>query len=60
MPWEKLKQASWYIVGMNHYRLNGNRYLYVAMMNAGQCIVSQGTDESAVFKDLEKQAGLAP
>lgn len=59
MPWQRLMQANWLIVGMNHYRLNGNLYLYCAMMNKGQCIVAQNTDEAMVFTELERQAGIA-
>ena len=58
IPWDKLIRYNWLIVGMNHYRLNNDLYLYVAMMKERKCIVSQGIDELKVFIDLERQAGL--
>lgn len=57
MPWQKLKEDGWRIVGMNHYNLEGECHLFVAMTKKGQpAIVAEGTDEVEVFKNLEEQA----
>lgn len=57
MPWDKLKDAGWRIVGMNHYNLKGECHLFVAMMKPGEpAIIAEGVDEAKVFQDLEEQA----
>lgn len=58
MPWQELLNNGWLIVGMNHYKLSGKRYLFCAMSKDGRCIKSEGEDDSAVFDDLHEQAGL--
>ena len=56
MPWSDLVEGGWMIVGMNHYRLKGERHLFCAMAKGGSCIVAEGTDEKAVFEELKHQA----
>jgi hypothetical protein len=56
MPWQSLMDADWLIVGMNHYRMAGEIYLYCAMMKNARCIVSIGIHQQDVFSDLWRQA----
>ncbi len=56
LPWRLGYLQGWSIVGMNHYRVGGVKYLYVSMKQGNFCIVSQGTDQEDVFVDLERQA----
>lgn len=57
LPWLRPGLIDWSIVGMNHFRLEGRPedYLYVAMTNEGRCITAQGSNQVAVWDELERQ-----
>jgi hypothetical protein len=42
---------------MNHYFVNGERHLFVAMVKDGRCIKAEGADEQQVFTVLATAAG---
>lgn len=48
----------WDIVGMNHYHVDGNRYLFVAMSKNGRLIKCEGLDEyhHLIWDSLVEQA----
>lgn len=56
MPWDRVELCGWSIVGMNHYYVDGERRLFVAMTNGeGRCIKAESRDETSVFKSLARQ-----
>ena len=55
-PWNEPPLDEWAIVGMNHYHVEDERHLFVAMTKAGCLIKAEGADESAVFRRLKKAA----
>jgi len=56
MPWDRVELRGWSLVGMNHYHVNGERRLFVAMTDsAGRCVKAEGRDEVEVFKSLARQ-----
>jgi len=57
-PWQRPELSLWSIVGMNHYRMNGERWLFVAMARGGRLIKSEGLDCWAIWEDLAGQALL--
>lgn len=56
MIWQEGPLYRWDIVGMNHYRVAGERYLFVAMSREGLLIKAEGPEPHAVFADLARQA----
>lgn len=56
MPWKRLLDSGWKIVGMNHYRIRNVTYLSCAMARSGRSIIAKGPDESKVFLELEQLA----
>lgn len=56
VPWESRKLREWSIVGMNHYHVKGERYLFVAMAKENRMIKAEGTCAKSVFNCLEAQA----
>jgi hypothetical protein len=52
LPWRRLELLDWDIVGMNHYWVNGTRFLFVAMTKEGRCVRAEGSDEADVFEAL--------
>lgn len=62
LPWNTPALRGWSIVGMNHYRLEGRRRLFVSMTKAGRglaptvCITAEGPNEREVFESLAAQA----
>ena len=52
MPWNKHPFIGWSIIGMNHYHVDGVRFLFVAMERHGDCVKAEGKCEDAVFFDL--------
>lgn len=56
LPWQQPCLRNWSIVGMNHYRQNGKRHLFVSMARDGRCITAEGVDEARVWDDLAEQA----
>ena len=55
-PWQRKPLDEWAICGMNHYRQNGERRLFVSMTKDGKCITSEGGDNWVVWNDLSLQA----
>jgi len=56
LPWNKPPLNEWSMVGMNHYFVNGQRHLFVAMVKDGRCIKAEGVDEQQVFAALSAAA----
>lgn len=56
LPWKKGLLDGWDIVGMNHYRQDGSRKIFVAMSRGGQCIKTEGFDEEEIWEELARQA----
>ena len=42
----------WSIVGMNHYHVNGQKRLFVAMTKDGRCITEEGADVQYLWNRL--------
>ena len=55
-PWMMKPLDEWSIVGMNHYHVNGERRLFVAMTKDGKCIADEGPDDSYLWDRLRRQA----
>lgn len=55
-PWLQKPLDEWAIVGMNHYHVNGERRLFVAMTKGGACIVEEGPDEKYLWNRLWNKA----
>lgn len=55
-PWASDRLAGWSIVGMNHYKVDGERMLFVSMERDGRCIKAEGTDSGWLWAELERQA----
>jgi len=55
-PWQQSVLREWSIVGMNHYHLNGERRLFVAMVKDGHCIKEEGPDDEYLWNRLCHQA----
>lgn len=56
LPWQRGILAEWSIVGMNHYHVDGERRLFVAMTKGGQCIKSEGQEDEYLWNRLWRQA----
>ncbi len=50
--WNAPEFAGWGIVGINHYHVEGCRYLFIAMTNDLQRVRAEGEDAQEVFKVL--------
>lgn len=55
-PWRGERLGDWSIVGMNHYRKDGQRHIFVSMEKEGRRIKSEGPDDGRVWADLERHA----
>lgn len=53
--WQRGPLADWSIVGMNHYHVNGQRHLFVAMTKNGKCIQTEGLDDQYIWNRLAHQ-----
>ena len=51
-PWQRGPLNEWAIVGMNHYHVNGERHLFVAMVKDGKCINEEGLDDEYLWNRL--------
>ena len=56
MPWAESPLDEWNIVGMNHYIVQGQKSLFVAMVREGRCIKAEGPSDELVFVSLRSQA----
>jgi len=54
-PWIQKPLDEWSIVGMNHYTINGERRLFVAMTKDGRCIQEEGRDDMYLWNRLLHQ-----
>lgn len=55
-PWKQGPLGEWSIVGMNHYHINGERRLFVAMTKGSHCIKEEGKDDEFLWNRLCHQA----
>lgn len=55
-PWKTKPLDEWSIVGMNHYHVDGQRRLFVAMTKDGHCIVEEGVDDTYLWNRLWHKA----
>jgi len=51
-PWKEGPLAEWSIVGMNHYYVNKEKRLFVAMMKDGYCIKEEGQEDEYLWNRL--------
>ena len=51
-PWLLPPLNEWAIVGMNHYHVDGKRYLFVSMEKDGRCIKAEGNDDPFIWRKL--------
>jgi len=56
LPWKSEILKDWAIVGMNHYHIDGQKYLFVSMAKKGRCITEEGLDDGSVWERLEAKA----
>jgi hypothetical protein len=55
-PWLSKPLDEWSIVGMNHYHVNDERYLFVALVKDGRCIIEEGRDDEYLWNRLWHKA----
>ena len=55
-PWKLKPLDKWAIVGMNHYHVNGEKRLFVAMTKDGRCITEEGADDEFLWNRLWHKA----
>jgi len=56
MPWQHGILQDWSICGMNHYRLNGEKLIFVSMAKDGKCITEEGRDNEFLWNRLWHKA----
>lgn len=54
--WKMKPLDEWDIVGMNHYYVNGKKYLFVAMTKDGKLIREEGPDDEYLWNRLFEKA----
>ncbi len=54
-PWKQYPLNEWSICGMNHYHVNGERFLFVSMVKNGCCITVEGKDDQYLWNRLWHQ-----
>lgn len=52
LPWQIEPMNEWSIVGMNHYHIDGEKRLFVAMTKDGRCIQEEGPDDKMLWLNL--------
>lgn len=55
-PWMMKPLNEWSIVGMNHYFIDGQKRLFVAMIKDDRCIVEEGPDDQYLWNRLWRKA----
>lgn len=55
-PWTIHPLADWAIIGMNHYHVAGQRFLFVAMTKGDVCIKEEGRDDKYLWNRLANKA----
>lgn len=58
-PWQKLPLSKWAICGMNHYHIDGEKFIFVSMVKDGKCITQEGVDNWVIWNNLSILADLA-
>jgi hypothetical protein len=57
LPWLQGHLRAWSISGMNHYHVDGKRFLFVAMVKDGRwCIQEEGPDDERLWDRLQNKA----
>jgi len=56
MPWQNSPLNEWAICGMNHYHVNGEKFLFVSMVKDGKCITEEGKDDQYLWNRLWHKA----
>lgn len=56
MPWQDGPLVEWSIVDMNHYHIDGERRIFVAMTKDGHCIKEEGADDKYLWNRLIHKA----
>jgi len=56
MPWQYGILDDWSIVGMNHYHVNGDKFIFVSMAKKGKCITEEGKDDQYLWNRLWHKA----
>ncbi len=56
VPWKLGGLESWSIVGMNHYHVAGQRFLFVTMVKGDKCIKEEGLDDKYLWFRLMRKA----
>ena len=51
-PWYDGPLREWSIVGMNHYHVAGERFLFIAMVKGDHCIKEEGKDDQYLWNNL--------
>lgn len=55
-PWMTGYLKDFSIVGMNHYHVNGGRYVFVAMAQGSKLIKEEGKDDVYLWNRLANKA----
>lgn len=55
-PWKQHPLDKWSICGMNHYRIEGKKCLFVSMTKGGRCIMEEGDDDREIWNSLYRKA----
>ena len=55
-PWKQPPLNEWSICGMNHYHVNGEKFLFVSMTKDGLCIIEEGKDDEYLWNRLWNKA----
>lgn len=59
-PWKQKPLDEWSIIGMNHYYVSGQRFLFVALAKDGRCIKEEGRDDEYLWNRLWHKATTEP
>ncbi len=59
-PWKYGPLDQWSIVGMNHYFIDGEKRLFVAMVKGERCIKEEGPDDEYLWNRLWHKAQAQP
>lgn len=56
LPWQQAPLDEWSICGMNHYHVDGEKFIYVSLVKDGVCIKEEGRDDQYLWNRLWHQA----
>ena len=54
--WQVGILSEWSICGMNHYHINGEKFLFVSMVKGDTCIIEEGSDNKDLWDSLTLKA----